>query len=1066
MRPRIGLLTHCSAGTPPGLPPLGAITSFAKAINHRLPQQPHTARRHHSGGGGGGVSLADLAKVFQQLGSESPGCTQQVELGRGDAAVSVTAAAPAASSLDTPHGTDCNGFAKALRDSSGSSSHQGYPSNRTGATTRGESVSRDPPHKPSKQPRKESAVRHPLISLSPAYAARLATLTEAQLCTELEKQLGRLDHSNIMQCLHEVVRRLSPDPLNTASSPERTTDCDDSTASDAKRRRYSTGAEDVVSSSPAHTHAANHRLLTAVLSALHRMDVYVMEAETEWSPPSASPHTQQQQQQQQHHHDDGKSLRETPFSARLCRVLLQWLSREVSCMTATVSLQVLHLLAQQRLMHMDAVLETLVDTIIVHVERRGPAAAAAAATRPQTTDRAFTVEDYSLLLDTLARYQAQLLRLSYLRQSTNQERDPLNNCALRRSNDCSLSTEGTAADEAGMTDYAIDPCLASATAEVRRRALDRSRHPVANGRLFHHLAESLALTLTNSQRRCLAESTTCGAATHPVDTADASAARLLKTNSTSLRFLIRALSKLQWWHDGLAAALAAPLTGYVRAHPESALVVVGLVGRRENRSGDASLLEALQDSLITQLRRRRRALTLRAGRAPIPRQGRATRVEHSASVENDACGIRRGEEVQHGGGGAQPYWSSTAIGAVKKAESPSKANFMEGDDHRGEDWEEGGEADMPLLSTLYYTTPEPTHSGSRALLATATATTSVMPSVVLATQCGAAPPSPQKKFAPDSAASLTLIDLHALPGTLEALCRFHVRTIAGTIKSDARARLVRKMCELLSLVFDDTLRGITSLDAIPRDLTPALLSRVLLTLLEATEQLNQVWRTTNEPDASTHSSEYVSTDMPHSPHHPLVIELAYAWILQVMQSRSPPRPPPSSSSSSQLDESTAAEAAQFHRIAASAYWRRAVAVHDALVRADILRCTRPCSSDAAAALHRKYYMPHDVLRAAPRVNEAVQRCKTRIEAERRRAAAAEKGDVEQHEQQHQAVPWRYASAAIRDAARQRRQQRQQHSSSSSSSPSPHHPHRCTTTVRPVQTSDVFAGYSKSLSRLL
>ncbi|CAG9567298.1 conserved hypothetical protein [Leishmania major strain Friedlin] len=873
----------------------------------------------------------------------------------------------------------------------------------------------------------------------------------------------------MMQCLHEVVRRWSPTPTTSAVA-DGAVDGDDSDACRVKRRRRAAckraAESEGVMPSAACTFMANHRLLTAVLSVLKRMDLCVMEAEIKSSPQNTSAAAasvgaaatatrctdgKPPQQQPQQHPCDRLLLHKTPFPARLSRLLLQWLSREVSRMDATASLQILHLLAQQRLLHMEAVLKTLVDSIVVHLERCGSAGAATPGS--ESTAQAFTLEEYSLLFDTLARFQAQLLRLSYLRQFAAQEPHGVHPSAAE-------PRDGTSVVDAEGTE-ATDPCLVSATAAVRRRALEQGNHPVANGRLFHHLAEALSLTLMNGQQGHLPASM-AGAATNSIDAADTSA-RLLRMNATSFLFLTRALSKLQWWHDGLAAALAAPLTGYVRAHPESALVVVGLVGRRENRSGDVALLEVLQDSLITLLLRRRAALKARTEMGRAPRQGRAAGMDSDAGVEVGTSGLVS-QWAQHRGDGA----------TGESTHHTTRAGTNDGDDHEAvlAEWEEGGEADLRLFSSAASDAAPTTHRRSHGLFAAAVPTASSTPAVAASTPCGVTPAPPPEPPAANSAASLTFIDLHALPGTVEALCRFHMRTVAvapppreagagaaGTSGEDVRVRLVRTMRELLGLMLDDTSRGITSLDAVARTLAPAFLSRVLLTLLEATAQLPQAWGTIGLPDALLlRRGEYTNTATVDNPHHPLVIELAYAWILQVMRHRRPPRPP----STSQTDERTAAAAVAYHRIAASAYWRRAVVVHEALVKGGLLCCTRPhaaYASDPAAALRGRYYMPDDILRAAPRVNAAVQLAKTRIEA-KREWEAAERPEVEEQEQ-HKAAASRYASAAIRVSAQRRRA-----SAASSSSRSPQHQGRRATAEQPARTTDVFAGYTKAISRLL
>ncbi|KAG5486982.1 hypothetical protein CUR178_08409 [Leishmania enriettii] len=1066
--------------------PAGSLSASASPYVMKRSQSPplHAPRRHYGSGtassNSGGLSLANLAQVFQQLSSDKEMGVRQDRCGQsggGDAAVSPFA------SLQEIDRSDGDG---APRGSSEPALQRRSASSADASSGRASTSRYAPPHL-GKRPHTDAVAHQPLISLSPLYAQRLATLTEAQFCTELESRLGKYDYSSIMQCLHELVRRLSP--LSTASAVVDT--IVDGDSSDARRVRSQgcaagkegPDAEDIATSA-ARALMANHRLLTAVLSALNRMDLYVMETEMSHSPHNVSaaatadldatptatlcadpqPPLPPPQQQQ---HRDGLPLPETPFSARLCRLLLQWLSREVSCMGATVSLQVLHLLGQQRLFHGEAVLETLVDVIIVHLQRCG--SVATAPTRTEWAGGAFTLEEYSLLFDALARFQAQLLRLSYLRQSTVREHDVAHPSAAEASDGKGVDTEDTAAVVAFMGEDDSDPCLASAAAAVRRRALEASSHPVANGRLFHRLAEALSLALGSGERRRLSE-LAADAATASVDPAGAPT-RLLKMNATSFLFLIRALSKLQWWHDGLAAALAAPLTGYVRVHPESALVVVKLVGRRENRSGDVALLEALQDGLLTLLLRRRSALKAGGKMALAPRQSRGAEMDGDVNGAAMGVALRVAAHLGNSTADESPHRLAEApASGAKRAHAPTRVGIDDARDRRA--WEFGEEEDDDEVADMrLFTTTLESHCTPRALLAPAVSTVASTPRVPAPMQRRAFPALSLEKSASDSAASLTLIDLHALPGTIEALCRFHVRTIAmlppsckagagaGTTGDEVRARIVRRMEELLSLVFDDTLRAITSVDAIVRSLSPMFLGRVLLTLLEATVQLQQAWGTSGPDTPSMHRGEHASTATAHITHHPLVIEVAYAWMVQVMRSRPPPLPP----SASHTGKHTAAAEVRYRRIAASAFWRRAVLVHDALLKAGLLCCTRPYAAPASgtgAPPRGRYYMPDDTLRAAPRVEAAVQRAKMQIRAVRQREAAERAAVEEKERQQREATP-KYASASIQTSA-------QRHSSpaASSPSPSPHQQRRRSTAVQPARTTDVFAGYTRALSRLL
>ncbi|KAK7196836.1 hypothetical protein NESM_000624600 [Novymonas esmeraldas] len=708
--------------------------------------------------------------------------------------------------------------------------------------------------------------RSPLLALSADYADRLATADVAQLCAELEVQLTKRAYSSILQCLQELVRR--------AALPPAVADVED---------RRSAAAATAASSEV----LESERLLTTALSGLSRMDVYALESATQ---STATPPL---------------------LSRQLSALLLHSLSRHCSRMDAAASLRTVHLLAQQSLVHSEAALETLVDTIVVHMDACNSGDGRGGASAP------FTLSEYSVLMDALSRYQAQLFRLSYLSQYQQQR-------------------PGVVADAASDADALL---LSSAAAAMRRRAMHDDHHPLANSRVFHHASESLTRALTHHRHHSDGNNNNSG------DGGAASVDRsacLMSMSPTSVLFLVRALGKLTWWNDGLAAALVAPLTEYVRAHPETVIVVVLLMGRPEHRGGDAALLEALQSSLLTLLSRRH-----------CHHHDDDDKDSQQLSFGGTTAGLEWADGHAHGGGG---WWDAAESDEI-----------------------DGGDVAEPRpLSTT--------------------------------SQVGA---------------PLAVVDVRAISRLLPSLTRLHVRTTAAMAEGEARTRLEQQLDTLMRALLDDTANGVASLDALVHTLSPAALSKALLVLLASSEQLRQARSDTREPAAGL-------------THHALVIELAYAWLMQVSQGHPPPRrPPPATRTRGQ--RVTAAAEARHHRVAATHHWRRVVAVHHALVTAGIVGC----ASATAPARRVRFAIAEQLLQTAPRVRAAVATAKDAIDAARRQAAAAAEVPVVSLRAH------RYASDHLRAPSQQQQQQQRRRDA-----------------VRPAELEDVFRTYSEYLCRLL
>ena len=1126
----------------------GTLSALGVSCRAQTTGSRNSSSSSSGGGGGDGLSLSDLAKAFQQMGTAA---TTGLEDGVTDSGtVTATSASSAHGDSRSRIQNDRHRHAGAPLSSSSSLPTHDIPQvdQQEGKGNSGVLDKSAAPVSREKAPSRThnaaaAAAASDFIHFSIGYSDHLRSLTATQLCAEIETQLGRRDPACVLQCLYEVaVNRLSAqDDVSPAARIG-------VTARTARELAKDDGRHEQLPQCRSEAHLViqrNHRMLTAVLRLMTLVDVYAMESAMEaWLRANkrlGPPHDPNFSTQCHHQtpdrtaaarptttntttidtddvkkrvDDDGGpnvcSKAHSPLSYPLARRVLQWLSCEVAGMDAHTSLKVLHLLAQQNLTWSEAVLATLVDTIEVHIARGSRAA------------QAFTLEQYSLLLDTMARFQAQQLNVVRLQQ-------------LFSRASASPADEAASAEEASLNTY---------SSTVGRRAVVDSCHPVANAHFFNTIAEALTRELTGTNERD--DDATTGAAA-----AAASAGALLRVRGATVFFLTRALSKLLWWNDALVSALTPGLTRYLQLHAESYAGVVMLVGRHENKSGDAALLYVLQTSLLELLSRRRVGERGHQS-ASVQSHHRSHNGDHDSDSDNDNGDLflsdlamkMEGEEEQQQQQQQQEEEQQQSLWWENRSAEPSSGLFEQEDDDAAVTAmgkKSRCDEDVELFSRLQRdhavssARSFPRHEASRQD----------------ATKQQGLPREEDRSVS--ASQSLSLIDLHSFPTFLESLMCFFSRTVQfmpssacvplpqgrspapdlvvgsssqqqqkeeeeeeqeqqrRSASTDTQVTAIHvstdvlqaQMRVLFSYLQDDLQRSIASLEAFAKTASGSLQSQLLLTVISAAAQLQSLQgaeqQTSLGDRARSVSASSSSSSLDSVFFSPLLVELTYAWTLHVAQQRPPPLPPRDGRASQ-----SPAAVAHFHRIAASARWRRVLRVHRALVRAGLLVRTRSSfdSSTATAATadkfslngHRppahannnnnsdgegvlgamggyvcepgRYFMPDAVVEAAPRVHAAVTAAKTRLQAERRRRctkmeASLRSGRAEGqlNRQCRRAPAPRFASASLRatpppctvDAAAAEDQRRRD---------------AVAALRRPVCSSDVFAKYSKAVSRLL
>lgn len=661
----------------------------------------------------------------------------------------------------------------------------------------------------------------------------------------------------------------------------------------------------------AHTFCRSDRLLDVIVRCLQKIDLAELEPELHtWlhtntaralyrlpsltSQPSPSPSPPQL----------CSSSREAPvpFVHEFASYLLQWLLARAADLNVTQSITLLHLLTQQNLFFNDALYDTLVDTVVLHIQ--------------EVTQ----IESLTVLLDSMMRSQSDVLSATRLRDfrdgSPNASSSSPSPSAVAGAPSHSRSTPAAAGGGGGGggstlsmsmlydSDREASPSLASITLQFTEdnesnsgtgrttRALQNSAaratpgagtdntsgdsfllslilrprrpsHPLVHEVFFNAVVEQLIRCLL-PQRRGYGPSHTSAqiarsapteadekagggvdsitaTATPTMESGDNRSSPLLRQSTATFFFLMRALARLVFFHPGVTSALIPHLTAYARVHPEQFLGPLQLLGRPENTVGDPALLHLLVRN-ITHLLERRGQL-LRSDTAGKRSQrvsgGGAPLSSLRSALESDGM-----EEDAEDGGGLFDGLGETARGGREDDEARDQQIDMA-------DLKEAAAPFALPLSPLPSSATRDTASSRDNAAA---------------------------KF------TVSFMDLHTIPVFVRSLCHQYALcrqslspatssavTRAAVATSElTQAELQSDVRRLFDLLLNDIRHGLPSVSEMARQTPTPIVERLLLLLLEADVVLSD--------DTSA-----AAADSSASPQgiHPVLVELTYVWTRHV-----------------------------------------------------------------------------------------------------------------------------------------------------------------------------------------
>ncbi|KAF8276282.1 hypothetical protein TcBrA4_0130780 [Trypanosoma cruzi] len=353
------------------------------------------------------------------------------------------------------------------------------------------------------------------VTFSTTYSERLSNMSGAQLAFALEKKCRQQHVGQMLQCLVEVWRRLRETSLMSAIITD-------------EEARGEVGGNNV-----AFTSFRSDRLLEGVLRALAKTNL---------------DEVQQSSRLVRELGHDGISVE---WVTEFGYLLMQWLAARAASLSPFCSATFLHLIAQQKVFHSDAVLETLRDNIEVHIARDAVRQAGIAFSSKISSSRFTSAESvcefdvcaFAVLLDAIARWQAKFMRL--------------------------LGGDG------------LGPQIRLHDGRKVTETITRRQHPILNASFYNVVVDGLVRGVR-----------------------DGSLHLTRQGSPSTFFFLTLALAKIRWFRADCAEVLLPQLHEALRVFSGQYLGVVFLLGRREVKACNVETTDLLLQTLLDAMQKR------------------------------------------------------------------------------------------------------------------------------------------------------------------------------------------------------------------------------------------------------------------------------------------------------------------------------------------------------------------------------------------------------------------------------------------------------------------------------
>ncbi|RNE96681.1 hypothetical protein TraAM80_09682 [Trypanosoma rangeli] len=363
-----------------------------------------------------------------------------------------------------------------------------------------------------------------VITFAPAYSKSLSGISASQLALVLEKECKQQHLGHMMQCLAEVCRRLREASLMGVVITDKE------------------ACGEVGGDSLAVYLFRSDEILESVLRLLAKTNL--------------------DEVQQSHRlfwelRDEGVSA---DWVTELGCLLIQWLTARAALLSPVCSATFLHLIAQQKVFHSDAVLETLRDNIEVHFAKGAVTHTQSASSAVFSSHRVsadndveFDVSVFAMLLDAMARWQLGHVRFLGTDTAVLQNR-------LHGGNNVMAT-------------------------------ITQLQHPILSSDFYNVVVGRLLLGVR-----------------------DGSLHLTRHRSPSTFFFLALALAKIRWFRPDCAEVLLPQLHEALRVFPGQYLGVVLLLGRREVKVCSVATTELLLQTVLDTMQKR--------GQRYIPADGR------------------------------------------------------------------------------------------------------------------------------------------------------------------------------------------------------------------------------------------------------------------------------------------------------------------------------------------------------------------------------------------------------------------------------------------------------------